>query len=84
MGGWVSTTPNVVRICKSVRIIGHSLRHFEIFVSHGLPGYFTSSITAFMPRSNSTTCLQNLERTQSSGGISRRPDGSAIFGTVTY
>ena len=25
-GGWVSTNPNVVRICKSVRIIGRSLR----------------------------------------------------------
>ena len=26
VGGWVSTNPNIVLICKSVQIIGRSLR----------------------------------------------------------
>ena len=33
VGGWVSRNPNIVRICKSVRIIGQSLRK-EISVEH--------------------------------------------------
>ena len=29
VGGWVSTNPNIVRICKSVQIIGRSLTKLQ-------------------------------------------------------
>ncbi len=54
VGGWVSFNPNVVRICKSVRNIGRSLRNrplnrmFFLFALHANTGLSTHPPTPYL------------------------------------
>ncbi len=58
MGGWVSTNPNNVRICKSIRIIGRSLKATG---ANRIPSSFDQSFgRVHIPHSHFHTSVDNI------------------------